>query len=68
METVIGIMSPLIDDTINGLSVKKFKPDPIMGIHFSRQNSLLGSAQKRHGFIIERTILETLRRYPQFEV
>jgi hypothetical protein len=68
METVIGIMSPLIEDTIKGLSVKKFKPDPIMGVHFSRQNSLLGSAQKRHGFIIERAILETLRRYSQFEV
>lgn len=68
METVIGIMSPLIDDTIRALSSKKFKPDPIMGQHFSRQNSLLGSAQKRHGFIIERAILETLKRYSHYEV
>lgn len=60
-------MAPLIDVTIRKLSEKKFKPDPIMGAHFSRQTSLLGSAQKRHGFILERAILETLKCYPQFE-
>jgi hypothetical protein len=65
--TLLAKMTPLIDETIRKLSEKKFKPDPIMGPHFSRMNSLMGSAQKRHGFILERAILETLKCYPQFE-
>jgi hypothetical protein len=65
---VLETMTPIIEGTIRLLSQKRFKPDPIMGAHFSRMNSLLGSAQKRHGFIIERAILETLKSYPQFDV
>jgi hypothetical protein len=62
------LMTPHIDRTIRSLSEKKFVPDPLLGRHFSRQQSLLGSAQKRHGYILEKAILETLRSNERYTV
>jgi len=57
-----------IDLTIERLRHKRFKPDPISGKHFSRIVSLISSACKRHGFILERAILEQLKTCPRFDV
>ena len=67
-EEVIDVLRPLIDATIRRLNSKKFLPDPIAGAHFSRIVSVMSSAYKRHGHIIERAILEQLQRNPNFEV
>ena len=55
-----------IDRTIESLSRKKFAADPIAGRHFSKIVSLMSSAYKRHGFIIERALLDTLQQYDRF--
>lgn len=68
MTDISLLMAPHIDKTIRSLSAKKFIPDPLLGRHFSRQQSLLASAQKRHGYILEKAILETLRTNDRYEV
>jgi hypothetical protein len=61
-------LDPLIDATIQRLNDKVFPPDPIAGPHFSRIVSVMSSAYKRHGYIIERAILEQLKTRPELTV
>jgi hypothetical protein len=58
MPTLVELLEPVIDATIQRLNNKVFLPDPIAGPHFSRIVSVMSSAYKRHGYIIERAILE----------
>src|SRR4029078_13317357 len=68
MSTLEEILAPQIDLTIDGLKRKKFSPDPISGKHYSKITSVISSACKRHGYILERAILEQLKACPRFEV
>src|SRR6516162_5384528 len=68
MGLVLDLMKPEIEATIKRLDTKHFDPDPIAGPHFSRITSVLSSAYKRHGYILERAILEALRLCPHFQV
>ena len=68
MGLVLELLKPEIDKTIKGLDLKNFEPDPIAGPHFSKITSVMSSAYKRHGYILERAILESLRLCPYFEV
>src|SRR6266487_2603775 len=68
MGLVLDLLKPEIEKTIKGLDSKNFPPDPIAGPHFSKITSVMSSAYKRHGYILERAILETLRLCPYFEV
>src|SRR5262245_31014929 len=68
MGAVLDLLKPEIEKTIKGLDSKNFKPDPIAGPHFSKITSVMSSAYKRHGYILERAILESLRLCPFFEV
>ncbi len=61
LTAVIDILKPEIENTIHRLDKKEFDPDPIAGRHFSKITSVMSSAYKRHGNIIERAILEALR-------
>lgn len=73
---VMARLRPMIDLTIAKLANVQFREDPISGIRYSKLHSILGSAQKRHGHILEMAIRESLRdsnRYhlwvePQFAV
>lgn len=67
MPDLVTIMKPEIEATIQRLNARKFRPDPIAGPHFSKIVSVMSSAYKRHGFIIERAILEQLKTNPAFE-
>lgn len=67
-QDLLKIMEPEVDATIQRLNTKKFRPDPIAGEHFSKIVSVMSSAYKRHGFIIERAILEQLNLNPELEV
>jgi hypothetical protein len=61
-------MKDEIENTIKRLDSKAFDPDPIAGPHFSKITSVMSSAYKRHGYILERSILEALKLCPHFEV
>jgi hypothetical protein len=66
--SIIQEMKPVIDKTIASLKKKTFKSDPIVEREFSRIYSLVGSSQKRHGAIIEKSIIEALKKYKNYEV
>lgn len=68
MTSLIDTLKPEVEATINRLNSKKFNPDPIAGEHFSKIVSVMSSAYKRHGYIIERAILERLKSNPNFVV
>jgi len=68
MGVVLDLLKPEIEKTVKLLAAKHFDLDPIAGPHFSRITSLTSSAYKRHGKILERAVLESLRLCPHFEV
>jgi hypothetical protein len=68
MGVVLDLLKPEIDLTLKRLDKKVFDPDPIAGPHFSKITSVMSSAYKRHGHILERAILETLRLCDNFVV
>ena len=68
MTTVLDLVKDEVEKTIQSLNAKTFKPDPIAGKVFSKITSVMSSAYKRHGFIIERAMLEALKLCPHFEV
>lgn len=52
----------MVDVTIEALSRKKFATDPIVEPRYSAITSIVSSAYKRHGKIIEEALATTLRR------
>jgi len=54
-------VSPIVDTTIRTLAKTKFVIDPIAGPKYSRATSIVSSAYKRHGRILEVAIREGLR-------
>src|SRR6266480_2069673 len=67
MGLVLDLLKPEIEKTIKGLDSKNFEPDPIAGPHFSKITSVMSSAYKRHGYILERALLEALKQCPHFD-
>jgi hypothetical protein len=51
----------LVDETVRRLAVKAFRNDPIAGTKYARATSIVSSAYKRHGKILEAAIYERLR-------
>jgi hypothetical protein len=68
MGSVLNLLKDEIEKTVQSLDSKKFDPDPIAGKHFSKITSVMSSAYKRHGYILEHAILEALKACPHFEV
>jgi hypothetical protein len=56
MSSLIETLSTEIKETVEKLKIKNFRKDPIAGEHFSKIVSVMSSAYKRHGFILERAI------------
>lgn len=61
-------MRPLVDATIERLAETAFRCDPLMREEHSRITSVVSSAYKRHGQILETAILECLKSYDRFHV
>lgn len=59
---------PEVEKTIELLRRKKFRLDPIGGEKYSRSTSVISSAYKRHGSIIEAAIRERLKDNDNFVV
>jgi len=59
--TFMERVSPVVDETIRALSKKKFIEDPVAGAGYSRSTSIVSSAYKRHGRILETALRESLR-------
>lgn len=54
-------VKPLVDETVRRLAVKAFRTDPVAGDRYARATSIVSSAYKRHGKILEAAIYERLR-------
>jgi hypothetical protein len=54
-------VKPLVDETVRRLAVKAFRDDPIAGGRYARATSIVSSAYKRHGKILESALFERLR-------
>ncbi len=65
---LLNQMRPEVDATITALAEVNFRPDPIAGVLFSRVVSVLSSAYKRHGSIIESAIVRCLNADERYEV
>lgn len=61
-------VKPVVDKTVERLAETKFRDDPIVGKLLSAQTSIISSAYKRHGKIIEAAIVEALRDSNRYEV
>ncbi len=68
MASYIETVKPVVDKTIYELSRTRFRPDPIGGPRYSRMTSIISSAYKRHGQIIERALIERLKESNRFDV
>jgi hypothetical protein len=54
-------VAPVVDATIAALARTRFIEDPVAGVKYSRATSIISSAYKRHGKILETAIREGLR-------
>src|SRR5262245_6537810 len=54
-------VAPVVDQTIAALARKQFIEDPVAGTKYSRATSIISSAYKRHGKILETALREGLR-------
>ena len=59
---------PEVQKTIDLLQKKKFRVVPIAGEEYSRSTSVISSAYKRHGKIIEAALRERLKDNDEFVV
>ena len=59
---------PDVEKTLDLLANKKFRLDPIAGEEYSRSTSIISSAFKRHGKIIEAALRERLKDKDEFVV
>jgi hypothetical protein len=61
-------VAPVVDETITALSKVRFVEDPIAGVRYSRATSIVSSAYKRHGRILEIALRESLRESNRHKV
>lgn len=61
LEDYLERMRPTVDETIDRLGATRFREDPIAGRKYSRATSIISSAYKRHGAILQRALLERLK-------
>lgn len=54
-------LRPFVDDTVDKLGTASFREDPIAGRKYSRATSIISSAYKRHGAILDRALIERLK-------
>lgn len=68
LEYVLERLRPFIDGTIDRLRESAFREDPIAGRKYSRATSIVSSAYKRHGQLLDKALIERLKDCSQFEV
>ena len=61
LEAYLERLRPVVDETIEKLGAAHFREDPIAGWKYSRATSIISSAYKRHGAILDRALLERLK-------
>lgn len=65
---LVDRMRPVVDETIESLAHTDFRIDPIGGAYYSKATSIVSSAYKRHGAILEQAIRTRLADCEYFTV
>jgi hypothetical protein len=65
---VLKKIKPVVDRSVTRLRKKAFECDPLMGAELSRITSVVSSAYKRHGHILEAAIKGVLKEHERFQV
>jgi hypothetical protein len=68
MSACFDMLRPMVDRTIEALGAVDFRDDPIAGHRYARATSIVSSAYKRHGKILELALLERLRENNRLSV
>jgi hypothetical protein len=68
MATFMERVTPVVDETIRALARTKFIEDPVAGSKHSRNTSIISSAYKRHGRILETALRESLKESNRHKV
>ena len=66
MVSILNALRPEVDATVARLAATDFKIDPIAGRKYSLIPAVIGSAQKRHGTLIEKAILAAVEASPNY--
>lgn len=66
MVSILNILRPEVDATVANLAETEFRTDPIAGRRYSLIPAIIGSAQKRHGTLIEKAILAAVDANPNY--
>ena len=66
MASILNILRPEVDATVASLAATEFKIDPIAGRRYSLIPAVIGSAQKRHGTLIEKAIVAAVDASPNY--
>ncbi len=61
-------MTGIVKETVDRLMLKDFEDDPLLPGKYSKISSIVGSAYKRHGFVLEQAILFRLKQNEKFIV
>ena len=61
-------MTGIVKETVDRLMLKDFEDDPLLPGKYSKISSIVGSAYKRHGFVLEQAILFRLKQNEKFVV
>jgi hypothetical protein len=68
VDALLGPVFQEVDATIERLARKRFAADPLVGERYSRITSIVSSAYKRHGAIIEQALIAALASAPHLQV
>src|SRR5437588_9545710 len=66
--SILNELKPIVDRTVKLLRKKAFECDPLMSAELSRVTSVVSSAYKRHGHILEASIKAVLQQHDRFQV
>lgn len=66
--SIVNELKPVVDRTVKRLRKKAFDCDPLMGAELSRITSVVSSAYKRHGHILEASLKAVLQQHQRFQV
>jgi len=64
--SILNALRPEVDAAVADLAATEFKTDPIAGHEYSLIPAVIGSAQKRHGNLIEKAILAAIDASPNY--
>jgi hypothetical protein len=66
--SILQTLTPIVDGTLTRLGARAFDCDPLMGAELSRITSVVSSAYKRHGHILEAALKAALQQHERFVV